>query len=397
MRMFSTLRNREELEKREREILAPYAVKSGESEGRVRAEEEDPYRTCFQRDRDRIIHCKSFRRLQEKTQVFIASEGDHYRNRMTHSVECSQISRAICRTFGLNEDLAEAISLAHDLGHTPFGHAGEFVMDSILQQYGLHFEHNEQSLRIVEKLEKMYPDFDGLNLSKEVLDGMLKHRTPYDRPKISFVRSAHLEGQVVDLADEIAYTSADIDDGLRSEMFGFEDIRSVPVLREILERVLSRYGAANRLDAAEFDESLRRDESLRSRVSSVFLNMMVEDVYGETARRLEKNRVIDLNDVRNFDGILVSFSDEFRVSLAQVRKFLLERFYYSPKVREQTDRGQQVIRGLFEIFYTHPDLLPEKMQRFIAEGERKEIIVKDYIAGMTDVYAEKMLLRFRKK
>lgn len=393
MTMLPTLRNREELEMQEQKILASYAVKSAESTGRVRAEEEDPYRMCFQRDRDRIIHCKAFRRLQEKTQVFIASEGDHYRNRMTHSVECSQISRAICRTFGLNEDLAEAISLAHDLGHTPFGHAGEFVMDEILQPFGLHFEHNEQSLRIVEKLEKMYPDFNGLNLTKEVLDGMLKHRTPYDRPKISFVRSAHLEGQVVDLADEIAYTSADIDDGLRSGMFSFEDIRSVPVLCEILEKVLSKHGGADgygkNKSAGEFDESLR------GRVSSIFLNMMVEDVYNESLRRLEKNHITHLNDVRNFDGILVSFSETFRLSLADVRKFLMERFYYSPKVREQTERGQQVIRELFEIFYARPDLLPEKMWRFISVGERTEIIVKDYIAGMTDVYAEKMLLRFR--
>lgn len=389
MMILPMLRKREELEIREQKILASYAVKSTESTGRVRAEEEDPYRTCFQRDRDRIIHCKAFRRLHEKTQVFIASEGDHYRNRMTHSVECSQISRAICRTFGLNEDLAEAISLAHDLGHTPFGHAGEFVMDSILRQFGLHFEHNEQSLRIVEKLEKMYPDYDGLNLTKEVLDGMLKHRTPYDQPKISFVRSAHLEGQVVDLADEIAYTSADIDDGLRSGMFGFEDIRSVPVLCEILERVLSRHGGADVRGAAEFDESLR------GRVSSIFLNMMVEDVYGESLWRLEKNRIADLNDVRNFDGILVSFSEGFRVSLADVRKFLMERFYYSPKVRDQTERGQQVIRELFEIFYAQPDLLPEKMRRFISAGERKEIIAKDYIAGMTDVYAEKIFQKFR--
>lgn len=379
---------REQLEQREHQILSSFAVKSAESEGRVYPQEQDSYRMCFQRDRDRIIHCKAFRRLQEKTQVFIASEGDHYRNRMTHSMECSQISRAICRSFGLNEDLAEAISLAHDLGHTPFGHAGESAMDQILQKFGLYFEHNEQSLRIVEKLEKMYPDFDGLNLTKEVLDGMLKHRTPYDRPKISFIRSAHLEGQVVDLADEIAYTSADIDDGLRSKMFSIVDIRSVPLLDEIFAQISAQYPEYHEYDPEHFEKSLR------GCVSSALMNMMVEDVYLESQRRLMQNTIQSLPNVRNFDGILISFSDPFRTSLAEVRKFLMERFYYTPKVRKQNHRGQQVIQKLFEIFYENPDFLSEKMRRFIYDGERKEVVIKDYIAGMTDLFADKTLQKF---
>ncbi|MEK7544843.1 MAG: dGTP triphosphohydrolase [Patescibacteria group bacterium] len=374
MQLFS----REVIENRECETLAAFAVKSGQSQGRMYATSVDSYRTCFQRDRDRIIHSKAFRRLQAKTQVFVSSEGDHYRNRMIHSVECAQISRGLCRTFGLNEDLGEAIALAHDLGHTPFGHAGEAAMNEILQGFDLHFEHNEQSLRVVEKLEKISPDFEGLNLTKEVLDGMLKHHTPFDRPKMKFVYSAHLEGQVVDLGDEIAYMSADIDDGLRSEVFSFEDLRGVPLMREILERVSHGY------DLGIFDETLR------ARVSNALMRAMVEDVSTESQKRLLENKILTLEDVQKYPAVLISFSPDFRIALDLVRKFLLENFYHSPRVKAQTDHGQSIIRDLFSAFLKDPSKLPERARVMMADGERIEVVVKDYVAGMTDTFAERM-------
>lgn len=367
---------REAIEQREGQVLASYAVKSADSAGRVFSEPPDSYRTCFQRDRDRIIHSKAFRRLQEKTQVLLSSEGDHYRNRMIHSVECSQISRGLARTLGLNEDLAEAIALAHDLGHTPFGHAGEYAMNEMLREYGLHFEHNEQSLRIVEKLEP-------LNLSKEVLDGMLKHHTPYDQPKTQFVTSAHLEGQVVDLADEIAYTSADIDDGLRSEIFSIKDLEEVPLLQRLLEE-LALSGARD------------SDIFAHAKIASRVLHKMIKDVYQETQQRLQEFKIRTMKDVRQSQGVILRFSPEFRRELDHVHDFLMKRFYDSPKVKAQNDRGQAMIRKLFEMFYKKSSLLPQKMQDIIAAGEKKEIVVKDYIAGMTDSFAEKTLTEMAK-
>jgi dGTPase len=369
---------RQQIEEREKAGLAPYAVKSGESQGRVFLQKEDDYRTCFQRDRDRIIHCKAFRRLQEKTQVFVATEGDHYRNRMIHSVECAQISRGLARGLGLNEDLCEAVALAHDLGHPPFGHAGEHAMNEVMHGFGLHFEHNEQSLRIVEHFEKVFPDFDGLNLTKEVLDGLLKHHTPYDRPKMVFTFSAHLEGQVVDLADEIAYTSADIDDGLRSGMFSVEEVDEIPLLREIL-------GGIDRVALAR---SPAADELVRQQLSSKLLNRMVMNVFETSQENLAKAQIATLADVQAYNGILVRFSDDFRAKLDMVRGFLMRRFYYSPKVQAQTDHGQNIIRGLFSLYMNRSELLPEKFQKMIAAGERTEIVIKDYIAGMTDHFAE---------
>ncbi|MFH1012856.1 MAG: dNTP triphosphohydrolase, partial [Candidatus Peregrinibacteria bacterium] len=213
---------REQIEAREKEILAPYAAFSVDSRGREHPESEDPYRTCFQRDRDRVIHSKAFRRLRGKTQVLVAGFGDHYRSRLAHSMEVAQIARAICRSLGLNEDLAEAVSLAHDLGHAPFGHAGQDEMNAILQEYGSRFEHNEQSRRIVELLEHKSPDYPGLNLSFEVRDGLIKHRTFYDNPPVTDTLMPSLEAQVANAADEIAYLNHDIDDGLRSGVLTLE-------------------------------------------------------------------------------------------------------------------------------------------------------------------------------
>ncbi len=392
------LYTRHDIEQRELVTLAPYAVKSGETAGRVFDEPQSEFRTCFQRDRDRIIHSKAFRRLMEKTQVFVAHEGDHYRNRMSHSIECAQVSRGLARGLGLNEDLAEAIALAHDLGHTPFGHAGEAAMNECMKKYGggenaslraaSHFEHNEQSLRIVEKIEYTYPEFNGLNLSKEVLDGLLKHRTPFDQPKTEFKQSAHLEAQVVDLGDEVAYMSHDLDDGLRAGMFTLENVMTLPIIVRAYEMMRSHYAREATLEFTP--------EILRSRLSSSLMRILVDDILQTTQQNLEKNHIATLEDVRNFDGILVEFSSEMRREIDELRAYFLEHYYFSPKVSTQSAHGQSIITQLFHFFMEHPEELPENFQRFLrkeTDGGREQatacaVVVKDYIAGMTDGFAE---------
>ena len=371
------LYTRKQIEQRELTALAPYAVKSGESAGRVYPEPESEYRTCFQRDRDRIIHSKAFRRLMEKTQVFVASEGDHYRNRMSHSVECSQVSKGLARSLGLNEDLAETIALAHDLGHTPFGHAGEGAMDECMRHHELHFEHNEQSLRTVEKLETMYPGYAGLNLSKEVLDGLLKHRTPFDQPKTSFKQSAHLEAQVVDLADEIAYMSHDLDDGLRADMFAFEDTAQLPIIARAHANMTQRY------------PDTISPEVLRARLSSALMQLLMHDVLAQTEENLQTHHIETLADVRAYDGVLVTFSDTMRADIDTLRAFISDYYYFSPRVKEQSEKGQHIIRELFQYFTQHPEKLPENFQKLLT-AEPLPVVVKDYIAGMTDGFAEQI-------
>ncbi len=365
------------IQKRETETLAPYAVKSGESAGREFEDIENDFRTCFQRDRDRIIHSKAFRRLMEKTQVFVAYEGDHYRNRMSHSVECSQVSKGIARGLGLNEDLCEAIALAHDLGHTPFGHAGEAALSECMKEFGSHFEHNEQSLRIVESLERMYPKFDGLNLTKEVLDGLLKHRSPFDRPKMVFKQSAHLEAQVVDLGDEIAYMSHDLDDGLRADMFTYEEVVKIPLVARADVRMRAKYG-----------DDIRGD-IVRVRLSSALMHTMVEDVLMQTDKNLMQNSIKSLADVRAYDGILVQFSDDMRTDLDVLREFLSTHYYFSEKVMAQSKYGQEIITKLFHSYVAHPEKLPEHFQQMLTSGAQVEVVIKDYIAGMTDSFAER--------
>lgn len=367
--------SRTEIENRERQTLAHYAVLSGESAGRVYPEAENDARTCFQRDRDRVIHSKAFRRLMEKAQVFTATSGDHFRNRMSHSIECAQVSRGMARSLGLNEDLAEAIALAHDLGHTPFGHAGEHAMNECMKTHGLRFEHNEQSLRVVEKLERMYPDFVGLNLSKEVLDGLLKHHTPFDRPKTEFRSFAHLEMQVVDMGDEIAYMSHDTDDGLRAEMFTLDEVAKYRVVKLAIDNATRHYGKTL--------TDLPR-EIFGARLQSALMHLMVADVVAETEKRLSQNHIVNPEDVRAFDGSLVGFSAGMREDVNALRVFLSERYYFSPRVKNQSDSGQTIIRSLFDFFINHPEKLPEG---YNYKNSSLSVAVKDYIAGMTDGFA----------
>lgn len=360
--------------------LAPYAFKSTLSRGREFPEEKDEFRTCFERDRDRIVHSKAFRRLSGKTQVFVSTYGDHYRDRLSHTLEVAQISRGLARILRLNEDLAEAIALAHDLGHTPFGHAGEETLGKIMREFGLRYEHNEQSRRIVEKLENKYPGFPGLNLSWEVREGLIKHQTQYDQAgrKIS---GKTLESQVVDLADEIAYHNHDLDDGLRDRLFKLEDLRKLRIWKRAEAIVFEKYGS-NILE-----------KYLRHRAISALIGIMMRDVYKESMVRIKKWKIREPEDAGKKQHNAIAFSSILRKEIAGLQKFLWSRMYRSKKVISHSRRGQKIIKFLFWKFYKNPELLPIKFRRRIDADTPKEIMIKDYIAGMTDNYA----LSFYKK
>ncbi len=371
------LLTKQQLAAQEVNRLAPYAMLSKNSAGRKHKEQKSKdNRLCFQKDRDRIIHCKAFRRLETKTQVFVAHFGDHFRNRLTHTLEVAQISRDICRTLGLNEDLAESIALAHDLGHTPFGHIGESMLDEIMQNYGLHFEHNEQSRRIVEKLEKRYPDFDGLNLSIEVLDGLIKHKTSWDKPHGEYEHSPHLEAQVVNLADEIAYTNHDLDDSLRSKLITLKDLENIELWKMAAEKVGKKYG------------KLKQNDSYIQRCISNLIDYMIQDLYEESEKGLKKQNIVTIEDVRNFPEPLIRHSSATIGNLEKLRRLLTDKFYFSKKVAAQLNLGKQIVSDLFEALYENTKLLPQKHREEIKKGEPREIVVKDYIAGMTDKFAE---------
>lgn len=366
-----------QLEARESKILSPYAVKSAESQGREFPEKADPTRTEFQRDRDRIIHSKSFRRLSGKTQVFVATYGDHFRDRLSHTLEVAQVARDLARNLQLNEDLCEAVALAHDLGHTPFGHAGEFTLNEIMQEFDLHFEHNEQSKRIVEVLEKQFPNFDGLNLTYEVRQGLAKHQTLYDQ-RTKKIMGKTLEAQVVDLADEIAYHNHDLDDGLRSALFSLKELQKLPLWNGALEAVHKKYG--RKLDAVV----------LRHRVVSCLVSLMIGDVLQTAQKRLQKGKIRSLADVLKCKKSLIGFSAGFEKKVMQLRKFLWERMYQSPQVLKHSRRGQRILKNLFWRLYKEPKLLPKRFWERIGKPDPLEVIVKDYVAGCTDQYARRM-------
>lgn len=361
-----------QLAEQEAERLQPYGVSSKKSRGRKYDEPIDPQRLPFQKDRDRIIHCRAFRRLKEKTQVFVAHYGDHYRTRLTHTLEVSQVSRDLARTLGLNEDLAEAIALAHDLGHTPFGHAGESALDACLKPYGLRFEHNEQSRRIVEELEEIYAKFPGLNLSLEVIEGLMKHQSSWDNPsKKDRVRPA-LEAQLVNLGDEIAYQNHDVDDGLRSGLFTEKDLENVQVWRWACEASLDQ------------DGPIKEDKIRIARRVSKMIGMMIWDIAEETSHRIVENGIKTLPQVYATKESLVGFSKEMAKANEELKEFLAARLYFNPQVQVLSEHGQKVIKTLFD----------RKMEEMVERDHRgirpKEAAmeVRDYLAGMTDRFAE---------
>jgi len=368
---------REAFEAREAAALAPYAMRSRDSRGRRHPEAEHPFRMVFQRDRDRIIHSTAFRRLEYKTQVFVNHEGDYYRTRLTHTVEAAQVTRTVARALGLNEDLAEAVALAHDLGHTPFGHAGERTLDRLMAPHG-GFEHNAQSLRIVEVLEERYADFPGLNLSWEVREGIVKHSTRYDRPQVREYEpglAPCLEAQIVDFADEIAYNAHDVDDGVESGMLDSDDLRTVPLWADALAEVARR--------APHASPSVVRYHGVR-----LLIDWMATDLVATLLARLEREGIDTLEGVRALKPRLVDFSSRMTERHRELKAFLHERLYTHHRVTRMTQKADRIITALFEVYMHEPRQLPPGVLRRVRdEGETIPRVIADHIAGMTDRFA----------
>ncbi|MCK4427487.1 MAG: deoxyguanosinetriphosphate triphosphohydrolase [candidate division Zixibacteria bacterium] len=366
---------REEIEEQEEKILAPYATKSSQTKGRRYQEEDHPYRTHFQRDRDRIIHSTAFRRLEYKTQVFVNHEGDHYRTRLTHTIEVSQISRSIARALKLNEDLSEAIALVHDLGHTPFGHSGEETLNEIMKEHG-GFEHNHQSLRVVDLLEEKYPNFSGVNLTYEVREGIMKHETIYDRPiptEFNPHKKATLECQIVNLADEIAYNCHDVDDGLASDVLKEEELNEVTLWHDIAREVKKQY--------LHLSPSQRRHQIVR-----MMINFEVSDLITETNKKIQKHQIKSVDDVRNAGENIISFSDSTKKVNSQLKMFLFDKMYRHYRMIRMADKARRIITHLFEVYLNNSDQLPPSFRNKIKEEDKMQLVC-DYVAGMTDRFA----------
>ena len=366
--------------------LAPYAASEENSRGRIHAEDPPGDRSEFQRDRDRIIHSASFRRLVYKTQVFVNHEGDHYRTRLTHSLEVAQIARSLARSLRVNEDLAEAISLAHDLGHTPFGHAGQDALDRCMQAFG-GFEHNLQSLRVVDHLEQRYAAFRGLNLTFEAREGILKHCSAENARKLGELgqhvldrRQPGLEAQLVNLADEIAYNTHDVDDGLRSGLIRFEDLREIAFVAETLHRVERRYPGI---------ETRQRNFE----VGRAMIGALVSDLITTSSERLRRLSPGSIEAVRSHGKRLIGFSPPYAKAQRELKTFLRARLYFHPSVRRMSDKAERIIATLFSAFSEDCERMPAEHARLAREaGEmagapESARVVADYIAGMTDRFA----------
>jgi len=361
------------LEKREDALLAGYAMRSSRSRGRLHAEPGSRYRTTYQRDRDRIVHSTAFRRLEYKTQVFVNHEGDHYRTRLTHTLEVAQISRSIARVLRLNEDLVETIALAHDLGHSPFGHAGEDALDALLADEG-GFEHNLQSLRVVDTLEKRYPDFDGLNLSWEVRESIVKHGEPGDLPEgFEPAWKPLLEAQLADIADSLAYSNHDIDDGIRSGFIGIEDLRDVRLWAGAEGAVIESHP---RIDP----------KRLVARTVSHLIDEQVSDLIAATHRRLVEARIDSVEAVRSHGTALVGFSPEMEALKEEMGAFLHERLYNHYRTLKMAEKAKRFIAAIFNEYMRNARQLPPDFQdRMASDGKAR--VIADYIAGMTDRFA----------
>ena len=370
----SGLRDRAAYQREEIERLAPWAVPSAASRGRVVPEEEHPYRTAFQRDRDRVVHARAFRRLEYKTQVFVFHEGDHYRNRLTHTLETAQIARTMARVLRLNEDLAEAVALAHDLGHTPFGHAGERALHQLMRDAG-GFDHNRQTLRIVDCLEERDAGFRGLNLCYETREGILKHGADFAHPLPlpNLGSQPPLEAQIADRADEIAYTNHDLDDGLRSQLIRIEQLEKLALWCE------ARAAAAERVSGAP--EGVVRAQTIRA-----LIDRCVSDLLHTSSRALEAASPRDVDAVRATPEALIAFSPDLALAFRDLKLFLYENLYHHPHVVRMSERGEGVLRDLWRICRARYRELPAQVrERARIDGEDRALA--DYLAGMTDRFA----------
>jgi len=367
-------------------LLAPYAVHNCGEHARRYPEPEHEYKLPFQRDLDRVIHSKAFRRLKHKTQVVVNPKDDHIRDRLTHSIEGSQIARGICRQLSLNEDLAEAAILAHDLGHPPFGHEGEHALDELLKPLGYHFDHNQQSLRIVSKLEQNYPDFQGLNLTEETLAALRKHEVPWEDNSAPLPHSANLEAQVVNRADEIAYYSHDIDDGIRANLINIEELFTLTIGKKIKALLETRY-----------PELTKKHPSYHPQIQRSLVHLLISDLVETTQENIKKYKIKTLEDVYRLDFPIVDFSDEIEKNTIELREYLFNTFYLSPVVKKYTEEGKELLKELFTRFHENTDLLPKKQQELITNPEPKEVVIKDYLAGMTDQFAKRTLMKLKQR
>ncbi len=366
---------REKREKLEELTVAPYALLSAASRGRVYPEEEATTRTAFERDRDRIIHTTAFRRLEYKTQVFVFYEGDHYRTRLTHTLEVAQLGRSLARGLGANELLTEAICLAHDLGHAPFGHAGEHILNDLMRDHG-GFNHNTQSYRVVTDLETRYPNFPGLNLTYETREGMIKHETDYDNSDAFGYepqKRASLEAQIANLADEMAYNAHDLDDGLRAGLFAPYDLEELAIWRELKEHVgWSKH--------AHFT-SILRHEIIRE-----LIGWSVADVLGKTEKELVAFAIDSPEKVQAHSSNVVGYSAEFGLKIKALKKFLFEHMYRHYRLVRMQEKAERFITAMFDAYLKEPEMLPTTVQERL-QSHLLPRVVTDYIAGMTDRYA----------
>lgn len=380
-------RTRKDLEKNEHLLLASYGLKSDESRGRLHDEPKSASRTAFQRDRDRIIHTTAFRRLEYKTQVFVFYEGDHYRTRLTHTLEVAQLGRSIARSLGANEDLTEAICLAHDLGHPPFGHAGEHALNALMKDHG-GFNHNTQSYRIVTELENRYPDFMGLNLTYETREGMIKHETEYDKSDAAEFepdKRASLEAQISNLADEIAYNAHDLEDGLRADLFVPYDLEELAIWQMLHEQI--------QWEEHHFDEIVRRE------IIRELIGMMVTDVVRQTAENLAEHNVDTPQSLQMLPVNVVKYSAEFGSQIRQLKDFLYQRMYRHYRLMRMQTKAENFLSEIFEAYIKEPKMLPDQTQERLPYASAHRVVT-DYIAGMTDRYAldewEKLFDPYRK-
>jgi len=362
---------RERMEQLEADALAPYALRSQDSRGRQHHDPEPKYRTAFQRDRDRIVHSAAFRRLEYKTQVFVNDEGDYYRTRLTHTLEVAQIGRTLARALGVNEDLVEVICLAHDLGHPPFGHAGESVLNRLTADCG-GFNHNHQSYRVVTQLERRYPKWPGLNLTYEALEGIAKHETEYDLTLVKDfdpTTRGSVEAQIANIADELAYNAHDLDDGLQSELIVPEDLDELDIWREVCEAVGWK--------------GQRVDEIARHLLIRELIGLEVGDVLAESTKRLEKLNPQSPEEVMRHDEQVVSHSDITRQRNRALKDFLFQNMYYHYRVMRMQQRAQRFIERVFTSYMEEPRQLPKEYQERLNDHDRQRVVA-DYIAAMTD-------------